>query len=219
MADWEYDEASRRYRHISTGRYLSASSSVALRDDVVSRFRSEADALASKLADQTIDVQTWEREMQRAVKEVQSVQYAFGRGGMNAMAAMDRTALAELVTAQNTYLRGFAQAVADGTLSEAQIAARSKLYYGASRSAYERGRASAFNVQLPAHPCDGSTPCKSNCTCFWSLVDKPDTVEATWRTTASESCSVCRGRARRWSPLVIAKASDGRTARLWRAVA
>lgn len=219
MAEWEFDAPSRRYRNKTTGRYLSASSSVELRDDVVTRLRSEADTLARKLADQAIDVQTWEREMQRAIREVNAVQWAFGRGGRNAMTDDGRSALADLIRAQHEYLRAFAEDVAAGNLSEAQIAARAKLYHGSSVQAYEQGKASAWGVSLPHHPGDGSTPCKSSCRCYVTYADKPDEVHVTWHISAGEVCSGCKGRARTWAPLVIAKSSDGRMARLFRAVA
>jgi hypothetical protein len=219
MAEWEWNGASRRYRNKTTGRYLSASSSVDLRDDVVVRLRSEAADLARRLSAEEITVQEWESLMQRAIREVNSVQFAFGRGGRNAMADADRQALAELVNVQQGFLRQFAEDIADGALSEAQIAARSKLYQASSVQAYEQGRASAWGVSLPAHPGDGSTPCKANCRCHWSIQDAGDEIHATWKLGGSEHCSTCKSRASTWAPLVITKADDGRAARLWRAVA
>lgn len=219
MANWEWNEASHRYRNLSTGRYLSAAASIELRDDMVTRLRSEADTLARRLATQELTVQQWETEMQRAVREIQTVQYAFGRGGRNAMTDVDRQILADLIRDQYTYLRGFAQDVAAGTLSEAQIVARAKLYHGSSVRAYEHGKAASWGVQLPHYPADGSTPCKSACRCRWDIADRGDTIEATWKRSASESCSGCVAYASAYAPLVIAKSNDGRIARLWRMVA
>ena len=219
MADFEWLSKARRYRNVSTGRFVSAASSTALRDDLVVRLQSETSELAAKLADGRLSVQDWEREMQRAVREINTVQWAFGRGGRNAMAAEDRAALAETIRAQYDFLRSFALQIAEGELTAAQVAARAQLYNASSTQAYERGRASAWGVELPHHPGDGSTPCKANCRCTLRYKDTGSTIEVTWVLRAGESCSGCRERAASWSPLVVAKPSNGRVARLYRAVA
>jgi hypothetical protein len=216
---WRYDVGTHRFRDSRTGRFLSASKAVDLRDGFQDRRRADVDALVRQLADQDITVQQWEAEMTQALRELFTAQFAFGRGGLNAMTADDYAAADALVESQRTYLRAFAEDVAAGKLSEAQIGARAKLYYGSSTQAYEHGRAAAFGVHPPHVPGDGSTPCLSQCRCFLTYVDKPDEVHVTWHKTANESCSGCKGRASSWVPLVIAKSSDGRIARLWRAVA
>lgn len=221
MAEWTYDErpSVRRFRDKTSGRFVSATKVIDLRDGFQERRRSDVAALTRQLADQSISVQEWERRMTDAVRQLHTAEYALGRGGLNAMTAADWTAAADLVEQQRGYLRGFAEDVAAGRLSEAQITARAKLYYGAAVGAYERGRASAFGVSLPAYPCDGGTACKSACRCRWQLVDKGAEIHATWKRSASESCSGCKSRAASWSPLVIAKSSDSRMARLFRLVA
>lgn len=215
---WQYDLSVHRFRDLRTGRFLSPATAIDLRDRFQERRRADVDALTRRLADKTISVQEWEREMTQALRDLFHAQYAYGRGGLNAMTAADYAEAHRLVEEQRVFLRAFTEDIAAGRLSEAQIGARAKLYYGASRQAYERGRSAAFGVQLPAYPGQGS-PCGSNCACYWALVDKPETVEATWRRTAQESCSVCKRRARDWSPLVISKSGTGRLARLFRAVA
>lgn len=223
MADspWQYDArpSVRRFRDTRTGRFLAASKAIDIRDGFVERRRADAEALTRQLADQSITVQEWERQMTEAIRQLHTAQYALGRGGLNAMTPADWDAAAALVEEQRRYLRDFARDVAAGNLSEAQIAARAKLYYGSSVAAYERGRASAFGVALPAYPGDGSTVCKSSCRCYWQLAEKDDTVEATWKRSASESCSTCKTRAAAWSPLAIARPARGRIAQLLRVVA
>jgi hypothetical protein len=216
---WEYDEASHRYRDTKTGRFLSPASAVDLRDDFQARRRVDLVNLTGRLADEEITVQQWETEMQSLVRQVHGVEYAFGRGGRNAMTDAELAELADLVKTQHGFLRQFAQDVASGKLSEAQIAARANLYYASSVQAYERGRAAGFGVQPPHVPGDGSTPCGANCRCFLTYVETADEVHITWHKTANESCSGCKNRAASWKPLVIAKSTDGRIARLYRRVA
>jgi hypothetical protein len=47
MPDWQYDEPSRRYRDTAGGRYVSASSERAIRDDFVQRKQADIAALAA----------------------------------------------------------------------------------------------------------------------------------------------------------------------------
>lgn len=220
MAEWQYSAPARRFRDAASGRFIAAAKIIDLRDGFQERRRGDVNDLTRQLADQDITVQEWERQVTQAIRELHTAQFAFGRGGINAMTDADWLAADELVQAQRVFLRGFAEDVAAGRLSEAQITARAKLYYGSSVQAFERGRASAFGVSLPAYPADGSTPCKSACRCRWVLVDKGDEIHATWKRQAGEACSGCRNRASAWSPLVIAR-SDGadRIVRLYHAVA
>lgn len=207
VSEWQWSEDVKRYRDPATGRFLSASKTVGLRDDFLERRRSATDDLATNLASGDLSVQRWERDMRTVVKQTFGVQYAFGRGGTNAMTADDWRAAGVLVTEQNGYLRGFAEDVAAGMLSPEQIAARSALYLGSSVRAYEQGRAAAFGgLVLPAHPGDGSSECKASDRCSWSIVETESEYRCTWKRSAQESCVTCVRRASEWSPLVIARA-------------
>lgn len=221
MADspWRYDVGTHRFRDSRSGRFLSAQAAVDLRDGFQDRRRADVDDLVRRLADKEISVQDFEREMTQAIRELHTAQYALGRGGLNAMTDDDYAAADALVEAQRAYLRAFAEDIAAGKLSEAQIGARARLYYAASTTAHESGKAGAWNVTPPHLPGDGSTPCGVQCKCAISYRETDETVELRWILQAHESCSRCKGRARSWAPLVISKASDGRIACLFRRVA
>lgn len=175
---WQYSRSARRFRDTRSGQFLSATKIIDLRDGFQDRRRSTVVALTRQLANEEISVQQWEAEMTQAIRETFSAQYALGRGGLNSMTDADWLAADDLVQAQRQFLRAFAEDIAAGRLSEAQISARAKLYHSASIQAYERGRAAAFGVSLPAHPADGSTPCKANCVPADTLVDAPLLVSA-----------------------------------------
>lgn len=218
MAEWVYDEASHRYRDVASGRYLSPSAAVGLRDDFQQRQRSVLSALADRLAAEDLTVQQWEARMRTAVRSLHSVEYVFGRGGVHALTTADREALQGLVAEQWGYLHGFAEDVRAGRLTLAQIKARAGLYAASSRGAYERGRAAGYGLALPAYPGQG-TECMANCRCTWAIRETEAEYRCTWVRHASDSCATCLQRAAAWAPLVIAKSSDGRIARLHRAVA
>lgn len=204
---WEWVEAVRRYRSVETGRFLGPSQAADLRDHFLERQRAGAADLAGRLEARTITVQAWEAAMRARVRTVFVTEYAFGRGGTGAMTAADRGAVAALVREQYDFLHGFAAEVAGGDLSRAQIAARSQLYFNAATSAHGHGHARAHGgLVLPAQPGDGSTSCRANCRCRWSIDETDDAWEARWIVSgAAESCEDCRSRGAGWAPLTVAK--------------
>jgi hypothetical protein len=123
MAEWAWVESAHRYRNKETGRFLSASAERELRDDFVARTAGEVSTLAGRVASEEIGPDAWERGVRSHVRLVNTAQYLFGRGGRNAMTEDDTAALAEIVRDQWTYLGRFADDVAGGTMSEAQIRA------------------------------------------------------------------------------------------------
>lgn len=191
---WAYETDTRRYRDLETGRFLSASAQVELRDD-----------LAQMVTAGDLTPGAWEIEMRARVKLVTTTQYAFGRGGVQALTHEDRVAIGALGWAQFGFLHVFAGDIADGGLSAAQTAARAQLYFGSATSAYEQGPAAAHGgLVLPHYPGDGSTACLGNCRCHVSVNETDDAWEATWH-TAGNACAGCASRAAEWSPLVVPK--------------
>jgi hypothetical protein len=213
---WEWDDSAHRFRDTQTGRFLSTSDALKLRDGFPEGQQAVLRDLTQRMAAGDLTVQQWERATRDLVRDTHAGQYVYGRGGLNAMTADDWATVNALADEQAGYLRSFAQDVAAGRLSDRQVAARSNLYLASSRQAYERGRAAAWNVDLPTYPGQG-TICKAACKCAWSLVDTGETIEATWVRHADDSCSTCLQRASAYAPLVIAKSTEGRMARLWRA--
>lgn len=143
--------------------------------------------------------------MREALRDTYSAAYMAARGGRNAMTQSDWGALGQMLRKQYEFLNEFAAEVAAGQLSEAQIAARAMMYFHSSTQAYYRGMQSVSGVILPAHPGDGSTPCRTNCKCRWSIRETPTEFQATWHLGPTEHCPVCVERATNWAPLVIPK--------------
>ncbi len=202
---WEFDTSVKRYRSTETGRFLSNATMTRLREDFLSAQRVVTEELARRLADGEITVQRWQAEMRAVVKATFGGEYLFGRGGRNAMTAGDWGSLGPLVRDQYRYLHAFAERVAAGELTQAQIAARAGLYCGASVQAYERGRGAAYGLTLPVYPADGGTSCKANCRCSWRIEETDSEWRATWKLSAAENCAGCQERARQYAPLVVAK--------------
>lgn len=200
MPAWQYDEPSRRYRNAETGRYVSAASERAIRDDYIGRRQADIKAAAGKVASGELAVAQWERQMQRTLREMHGVQASFGAGGRKQVPEALWQRMAGVVTAQEQYLADFAAAIARGELSQAQIAARAAMYGDAARSSYHQGKAAAFDgLTLPAMPGQG-TPCMVNCACEWEIVETDGEWRATWTLGATEHCQGCIDRAATWNP-------------------
>lgn len=164
-----------------------------------------ADALALRLSTGEITVQAWTSGMRELIKQTYTQQYMLSRGGVNAMTQADWGQLGAALRDQYRHLDQFAQEIASGKLSPAQIQARARLYVNSATQAFERGKASSHGLRLPAYPGDGSTQCRTNCKCRWSIADRGAFWECRWMLGVAEHCPDCVTYAGRWNPLVFPK--------------
>lgn len=207
---WQYDPNSRRYRNLRTGRYVGPAELERLRNEFADALTRQTDRLAERLFDRSISIQTWVLEMRTLIKDSFIAQYAAAVGGLQNMTAADYGRIGAMLSSQNQgqywYLQRFAEAIAEGRLSEAQIMARAQMYMGASVQAFERGKAASYGLpKLPAYPGDGTTRCLTNCRCSWQIVESLTAWQCTWSLGRAEHCPDCRDRAAIWAPLVILK--------------
>lgn len=105
--------------------------------------------------------------------------------------------LTDIVKEQSGYLTIFATVLEGLTIS--QIIARAEMYINATRQGFERGKAAAYGIELPAYPGDGSSPCLSNCRCYWQI-ESGDAILAYWRLGIADHCAVCQQRNAEWNP-------------------
>ena len=154
---WSWNESSHRYHDSATGRFMG-------RDEVLGYVQQSLDAArtapAITLADGSLSTGTdllsnlvgngmlsprdWHAQMREEIKAEYIRQYMLGRGGRGNMTSADWGSIGGMLSRdQYVYLRKFAQEVAEGKLSEAQIRARSAMYVNSAREAFERGQARA----------------------------------------------------------------------------
>ena len=88
----------------------------------------------------------WQQTMRQELKTRYIQQYLAGRGGIGPMTQADYGSIGGMLADQYRYLDGFAREIAEGKLSEAQIAQRSEMYFNSSREAFERGQKRAAEV-------------------------------------------------------------------------
>jgi hypothetical protein len=197
------------YRNTATGQTIGAPGMLQLRDGFIDAQKQAliTGDLADRLAAGEINVQQWVLESRQIIKTTFIDQYAIGRGGRKNMGPRDWGVIGGQCKTQYTYLDGFAQAIAGGELSAAQIKVRAEMYVDASVQAYERGISERLGLpKMPAYPGDGSTECRTNDRCHWEYAETETAWECTWVLDASvENCPTCVERARDWAPYVIQK--------------
>lgn len=202
---WQYNTVAKRYYDRQNGRFLTNKTIFDLRDGLLDARVSATKALATALGHGQIDLPTWQSGMRAVSKDTAMAEYLFGRGGINAMTQADYGRVGALVKEQYTFLQGFAQDIAAGKLSEAQIEARAAMYAHAGVTAHSVGQEAAYGgrLQLPAHP--GTGACLTRCRCHWSITEGPEAWVCTWVRTSGESCATCRSRAAQFNPFVQSK--------------
>lgn len=201
---FSWDPVSRRYRDLSSGKYLSMTRIRGLREKQVTGNLASVDALSVRLAAGEITVADWTLQMRAELKRVTIDQYLLARGGRNAMKPADWGRVGYQLRSQYGYLQQFAQEIDAGLLSDKQIAARARLYIQATRSAFERGLAAGWQVVLPEYPGDGNQICRTACRCRWAIRPTDEGTEARWIVNpGAEHCDSCLNNAQRWNPLVF----------------
>jgi hypothetical protein len=163
-------------------------------------------ALTQRLIAGQITPLAWAKEMERTIARAHTAAAIGGiadRSGVKVdsklitprnLSRQERKLIDAAVAAQRPYLQGFLRDIRSGNLSDAQIQARADLYAGPVRATYSKERWA--NVQLPAHPADGSSECLAWCKCSWALRD--DGYH--WELGTAEHCPTCNSRASQWRP-------------------
>jgi hypothetical protein len=129
------------------GRYRDEKGRFVARDTVYSYVNQSltistnvTESLGGYVYNGTISVNDWMLAMQQEIKDEYIRQYMSFAGGRYAMTPADWGSIGGMVGEQYKYLKGFAQDIATGNLTEAQIIARSNMYINSAREARERAR-------------------------------------------------------------------------------
>lgn len=210
---WFWDARVHRYRDPTTGRFMTHSQAIAVRDrftgavgSQLAAIHGEAFAMLSLYDESPGAFPGMSREdvfqlcanqffapsgtpvggpsAWEKISEFHQGQYVMGRGGLNAMTDRDWQDLRLLLDAQRVYWERFEADVRAGRLSEVQIRVRAQYYVNSGTAFYETGYASSWQITLPAMPADGSTECYSNCRCHWRITQEVNRETNRLRTVA-----------------------------------
>lgn len=208
MGTWRYNRKTRQYES-EDGIILSHPQMVSLRD-TFSASRKDATVTHSKtMTGGEITLQQWESLMRGELRTAFVDMFVLGRGGRKMMTYSDWGVVGNQLRTQYRYLSGFAQEVATGTMSEAEIANRATLYMEASTQAYERGYARAFGLPtLSQVPGDGRTQCGVRCKCQLEITEDETNWYVKWilGPVKKKHCDDCDRLSRQWNPLTLPKA-------------
>jgi hypothetical protein len=203
MPTWTWYDNVKRYRD-ERGRFASPKNIWSFSDASIDAHDTQLAQMASRLADQSLSLDGWQRQMREIIHQEATTQYLLGRGGKAALTQADMDAIGRITVEQYSYLDDFAQGIASGRYSEKQIANISGMYINSTREAYEVANAAAHGIpELPAYPGDGDTPCLTSCKCHWYIIEKKNGWECTWTLGAADHCSGCLEHSDEWAPLFI----------------
>lgn len=136
---WRWEPELDRYRNLATGRFVSRAQVVDLVDQLVDRTTESAtDTLATMLADHRLSAADWKQAMGRTIKNAYIQQTELAAGGRTNVTQEMWGSVGGQLAEQYGYLDQFARDIEAGSLTEAQIRARSAMYLNSSREAFWR---------------------------------------------------------------------------------
>jgi hypothetical protein len=144
-------------------------------------------------------VAAWQQQFSAALAKYHTASYIVGAGDRT----IDKTGrgwLGRHVASQIGFLKNFATEIQDNAQFKPGWNARAAMYAKGIGASFWKGQTRM--LPLPAMPADGTTQCKTNCGCSWSIeeLDGDGNYDCYWRLGKSENCQTCATRARDWAP-------------------
>lgn len=145
-------------------------------------------------------LKTWEREMERTIATAHTATYLAATAerlkiapdspllARSRLSRAERADITAAVEGQLSYLRAFTAQIAAEELSDAQIAARARMYAPAVRSFYYQQRWRGWNIPKELIP--GNQQCLTQCRCYGEVIDTGEGM-GIWRRTMGETEMHC----------------------------
>lgn len=206
MPMWRwYGHPDYRYRD-EQGRYAAQKGLWEWADQSIEDTQQSVKPWGLMLEQKTLSLADWEQQMRDTIAKEVLRQYILAIGGRDRMTQADYGAVGGIVADQFRYLTEFADRIAAGEYSGAQIAAISTMYIESAREGFERGSARVRGLpDMPAYPGDGSSCLGlTRCGCHWEYHFRQGRWECFWTMNMSkENCDLCIDHSVEWGPLVI----------------
>lgn len=188
-----FDPRSDRYRNTETGRYVNRSEALAYVERSFDASRGVVNNYAASVVGGQISPSDWNTRMREEIKGEYIRQYLLGRGGRGSMTDEDFGSIGGMLADQYRYLDSFAAEVAAGNLSEAQIAARARMYVNSAREAYERGHYRAVSgthdeVRWMLGDSEHCSDCEDLAAVGWQSMDALSTYPGAGATACLTNC-------------------------------
>lgn len=162
VGNYGYNAKLGRYVNLTTGRIVATDDIRDVVTESMMGFFRNTDGLGLGLANGTVDLEEFQLEMIRAIRNSNEAMYILGRGGVNNLILADYEAMGNKVEEELGFLDGFMADIAQGNLTVSQIQARVSLYAESSWNAYHIGeqtqnQAAGFNETRRIAVDDGGT--------------------------------------------------------------
>jgi hypothetical protein len=173
-------------------------------------FIATANAEAARVRAGDITPDEWFNIMSRRLKRLHISAGAAGVGGVSGLNNQMLRRIEQVINEQLNWLRRFRDTMrsrldSDNPMSEKEIAARTRMYAGASNQTFEGTYQDGLGIpRLPAQP-GVRTICLTNCKCDWRINELAGrgNWNCFWILSAVENCPTCLARRRSFSPLRI----------------
>ena len=203
-----------RYKDNDNGRFISRNQILEWEQAGIEAGVDKAKSLAEPVVSGEITVGQWQEQMRELIKQNAIQQAVLGCGGRGQMTQADWGMVGGVIADQYRYLDNFAQQIANGELTAAQIAARSAMYIRSTKEAFERMQSRIRGLpMMPCYPGSGAcSRCLTNCGCFWEYkwILSKNQWECYWRLGIAEHCEDCIDNSGKWNPLIISPTQDTR---------
>lgn len=139
-----WDASIARYRNRETGRLVAERDVISAIESFNDNFtQTNISRITDRLIDDRITLQQWQEQVAGELKDGWLVNSMAGRGGKNAMTSADYGRVGGRLRYEYQQLNGFAQDIAAGKLTPAQIKARALQYGEGPRTGYFDGKTAA----------------------------------------------------------------------------
>lgn len=193
MPGWTWVPKAARYRETDTGQWMKHERVLELVGESRQAGGEATTQYAGMVSEGRLSPNDWNGLMRKEIKEEYITQYTAGRGGRNAMTPSDWGRIGAMTKEQYKYLGEFQKDLPN--LSEAQIAARSRMYMNSSIQGYESGRSVAVTIAGAVEElwvlgdtehCDG---CKDLAAMGWVPVGEHETFPGAGDTACLTNCA------------------------------
>jgi hypothetical protein len=142
-----YDPRSRRYRNISSGRFISSNQVRSAVDIIIDKEAQNFRGVAQQLLDGNINLAEFQLQMAANVKRLHVAMALAANGGINNTSPGDLGFIANLIKEQHKFLRGMAKDIKSGKQPlDGTLLARVALYAESARGTHEAVRERAARI-------------------------------------------------------------------------
>lgn len=178
MNKFTFDSQSRLYRYASgkrTGQIVNEKAMAKLLENYMIQQRSNISTATDDVINNRISVKDWQSSLASSLKSMHINSYSLGRGGVKQIDADDMKSIKNRLKSEFNYLEKFAREIEGGSLSEAQIKNRVRLYVDAAYSQWQLGREiaafdSGENFEIWDSAEDSCTDCSGKSQLGWQPI-------------------------------------------------